>query len=138
MNREKLIVHLAQEEGKVSKPYKDTVGKTTIGIGRNLDDVGLSDDEIMYLLGNDITRVERQLDVNLTWWRGMCDARQVALASMCFQLGIAGLLAFKKSLQMLRDGQYAKAADEFMDSKWGKQVPARARRVTQMIRTGEF
>jgi len=138
MNRQKLIEHLEREEGKVSKPYKDTVGKTSIGCGRNLDDVGLSDDEIMYLLGNDITRVERQLDVNLTWWRGMCDARQVALASMCFQLGITGLLAFKNSLQLLRNGQYSAAADEFLNSKWSKQVPARAKRVTEMIRTGGF
>jgi len=138
MNRQKLIEHLEREEGKLSKPYKDTVNKLSIGVGRNLDDVGLSDDEIMYLLGNDITRVERQLDVNLTWWRGMCDARQVALASMCFQLGITVLLAFKKSFQFLRNGQYELAANEALDSRWGKQVPARAKRVTEMIRTGEF
>jgi len=138
MNREKLIAHLVQEEGKVNKPYRDTVGKWTAGVGRNLDDVGLSDDEIMYLLGNDINRVEKQLDTNLTWWRGMCDARQNALASMCFQLGISGLLAFKNSLQLLRNGQYSAAADEFLNSKWASQVPARAKRVTDMIRAGEY
>lgn len=138
MEKDRLIAQLIIDEGKRNKPYRDTVGKLTIGVGRNLDDRGLSDDEIAYLLSNDLKIVERELDVHLTWWRGMCDARQNVLASMAFNMGINTLKTFKNTLQAMRDGRYADAADGMLASKWAKQVGQRAVRLSKMMREGVF
>jgi len=138
MLKDKLIEQLMIDEGKRQFPYVDTVGKTSIGVGRNLTDRGLSDDEIAYLLSNDLKIVERDLDTRITWWRGMCDARQNVLANMCFNMGLPTLLTFKNTLQAMRDGRYADAADGMLASRWAQQVGQRAVRLSKMMRTGEF
>lgn len=136
MNIQQLSDQLIVDEDLRLKPYLCTAGKYTIGVGRNLDDVGITKDEAMYLLKNDIDRVCDQLDSNLPWWKLMSDRRQMALANLCFNLGIRTLLTFKNSLALLRDGKYSQAADAFLDSKWARQVGQRAVRVTTMIREG--
>lgn len=136
MNRDQLAKQLESDEDKRSHPYRCTEGYLTIGIGRNLDDRGLSDDEILYLLNNDIAIVEAALDRNIPWWRTMSEARKQALANMCFQLGISRLLGFSNSLSLLKAGRWDAAAAEFLNSKWAKQTPARAKRITDMIRKG--
>jgi lysozyme len=138
MDKDRLISQLTADEGKKNKPYRDTVGKLTIGVGRNLDDRGLSDDEISYLLGNDIKMVERELDIAMPWWRGMCDARQNVIAAMAFNLGVPGLKTFTNTLQAMRDGRYSDAADGMLQSKWAQQVGARAVRLSKMMREGVF
>lgn len=140
MDRAKLAAQLEVDEGKRNRMYLDTATppRWTAGIGRNLSDRAFSDDEIALMLQNDITIVESELDRKLPWWRQMSEARQNALANMCFQLGIDRLLGFKNALTLLQAGRWDAAAREFMDSKWGNQVPKRAQRVTDMIRKGEF
>lgn len=136
MNTDMLLSDLKRDEGLVLKPYRDTVGKLTIGIGRNLDDVGITENEALYLAKNDIFKVTSALDVALPWWRTMSEPRQRALCNMAFNLGVKGLMGFRKALAALQDGDYAKAADEFLDSAWRKQVGDRAVRITDMIRGG--
>lgn len=131
-----LLNDLKRDEGLVLKPYRDTVGKLTIGIGRNLDDVGINENEALYLAKNDIFKVTSALDVALPWWRTMSEPRQRALANMAFQLGVSGLLQFRKMLAAMQDGDFDKAATEALDSKWATQVPDRAKRITDMIRGG--
>lgn len=138
MDRSRLAAQLEVDEGKRARIYLDSVGKWTGGIGRNLSDRAFSDDEIALMLQNDITIVETELDRKLPWWRQMSEARQNALANMCFQMGIDRLLGFKNALTLLQAGRWDAAAREFMDSKWANQVPKRAQRVTDMIRKGEF
>ena len=127
---------LEQHEGKRKFPYLDTVGKTTIGIGRNLTDVGLSEDEIQYLFQNDIKRVIRGLDNWLPWWREKSENVRIVLMSMCFNLGIEGLLKFKKFLAALRINKLDDAAVEMLDSKWAEQVGKRAIELSDMVRNG--
>lgn len=136
MNINQLADQLAIDEGLRLKPYQCTAGKLTIGIGRNIEDIGISKDEALYLLKNDIDRVCDQLDNALPWWKMLSDRRQQALANLAFNLGITTLLTFKNSLALLRDGKYAQAADAFLDSKWARQTGQRAVRVTTMIREG--
>jgi lysozyme len=140
MDRAKLAAQLTVDEGRKKRIYRDTADppRWTGGVGRNLTDRDFSDDEIDLMLKNDIDKVERELDHALPWWRTLNEARQNALANMCFQLGLAGLLAFKNTLALLQAGRWDAAAAAALDSKWQKQVPARAKRVTDMIRTGEF
>jgi lysozyme len=136
MNRDALAAQLVIDEGCRLKPYRDTVGKTTIGIGRNLDDVGISKSEAMMLLGADIDKVTTQLDVALPWWRDMTDRRQQVLANMAFNMGIAGLLGFRDTLAAMKAGDYTKAASGMLASKWAGQVGARARRLADIMDKG--
>lgn len=131
-----MVNDLRRDEGERLKPYRDTVGKLTIGVGRNLDDVGLSAEESAYLLANDINKVLRQLDEKLPWWRGLCFNRQRVLINMAFNLGIAGLLGFRNTLAAVQAGQYDKAADGMMSSKWASQVGKRAARLAELMRRG--
>lgn len=136
MNLAQLERELTTDEGKHNRPYLCTAGKTTIGVGRNLDDVGLNDEEIAFLLRNDINRVCADLDREIPWWRQMSEARQRVVANMGFNLGIRGLLGFKNTLAAMREGRYKDAASGMLASKWAGQVGARAQRLAKMMEVG--
>ena len=134
----KLIETLRRHEGVKNTLYKCTSDKWTIGVGRNLEDVGLSDAEIDYLLENDIVRTEKLLDEYMSWWRELDEIRQEALVNFVFNVGIGTAMKFKKAMTALEKWDYDTAAEEMMDSNWSKQVGQRAVEVTEMIRTGEY
>jgi lysozyme len=136
----KLVEMLKLHEGVRSKVYVCSAGYETIGVGRNISEsgLGLSDDEINYLLANDIERVKGELSETYFWFVAMNEARQDAMIDICFNLGLTRLRGFVKALEAMSREQFDIAADEFMDSKWAQQVGNRAVRVTEMIRTGEY
>ena len=134
----KLINTLRRHEGVKNTLYKCTSDKWTIGVGRNLEDVGLSEEEIDMLLQNDITRTEELLDEYMDWWSNLDYVRQDAMINFVFNVGIGTAMKFKKAMTALEEGDYEIAADEMMDSNWSKQVGDRAVEVTEMIRTGEY
>lgn len=136
MNTQALQNQLVVDEGVRLKPYTDTVGKLTIGVGRNLTDVGLSQEEAMTLLLNDIIKVCSQMDGTISWWRFMSDNRQQALANMCFNMGIKTLLTFKDTLNHLHAQEYELASKTMLASKWATQVGQRAVRLSEMIKNG--
>ena len=131
---------LIKHVGMLLKPYEDVLTENiTIGVGRNLDSLGLTEDEVMYLLTNDIVRCDKELLHNFKWYPELCRARQDALINLCFNLGITRLLTFKKALQAMADKDYVRAADEFLDSKWATQVGThRTDDIACMIRTGKY
>lgn len=131
-----LVAELKRDEGVRLKPYTDTVGKLTIGVGRNLTDVGISDDECTFLLESDINRTIAALDRSLPWWRNLTPVRQRVLVNMAFNMGMTGLLTFKNTLAAMQNGSYAAAAAGMLASKWAMQVGARAERLADMMRTG--
>lgn len=132
-----LRVWLADDEGERSKPYVDTVGKITIGIGRNLTDNGLSPDEIEFLFRNDANRVEAELTHAFAWFPTLDTIRQRVLLDMNFNLGISRLRLFIEMLAAVEIGDYARAADEMLQSHWAKQVGRRAIRLAAMMRDGQ-
>ena len=132
----RLTEMLIRHEGLRLTPYRCTAGKLTIGVGRNLDDVGISEDEAMFMLRNDIARVGRELTASLSFWDSLSLNRQIVLMDMCFNLGLAGLLAFKRMLAALEAGDYDKAADEMLDSKWARQVFTRSTDLAKMMKGG--
>lgn len=138
MNASKLAAQLEIDEGKRSRIYTDTVGKITGGVGRNLSDRPFSEDEIALMLKNDIATAAAELDRALPWWREMSEARQNVLTNMCFNLGIARLKGFANTLTLMRAKRYDAAAAEMLNSKWADQVGARATRLADMMRKGEF
>ena len=136
LDEEKLCIdRIIKDEGLRLKPYRDSVGKLTIGIGRNLDDVGISEQEARFMLENDIGNVYVALDRQLSWWRKLDGVRQGVLVNMCFNLGINGLLGFKKTLAAIQFGDYESAANGMLQSKWATQVGPRAVRISDMIKT---
>ncbi len=136
MNNEALVRQLVAEEGLRLAPYVDTVGKTSIGVGRNLTDVGISQAEALMLLDSDIARAEAGLDQAFPWWREMSEVRQRVLCDMCFNMGLATLRTFERTLASMRKGDYAAAAVGMLASHWAEQVGRRARRLAQMMQTG--
>lgn len=136
MNWDTLTAAIAQEEGFRGRPYRDTVGKSTIGYGRNLDDNPLTMAEGRYLMIGPLEAVEQALDTSYPWWRSLSEARQHVLMHMGYQMGMAGLAGFRKMLAALKRGQYALAAEEMLDSEWAEQTPRRAERLAEQMRNG--
>jgi lysozyme len=126
---------LIRHEGLRLKPYRCTAGKLTIGVGRNLEDSGISEDEAMVLLTNDIVSARKALSV-YTWFEGLTLVRQNVCISMVFNLGIKGFSRFKQMINCFTRGNYEGAADEMLNSKWVAQVGKRAYELAEMVRKG--
>jgi lysozyme len=137
MNLSKLRTELTLDEGLRLKPYTDTVGKLTIGVGRNLEDVGISPEEAQMLLDSDIERATANLNAAIPWWSTLDEVRQRVLVNMCFNLGIQGLLRFKNTLALVRAGKYEEASVAMLQSIWAGQVGSRAARLAHKMKTGE-
>ena len=130
---------LVKEEGVVLHEYKDHLGYSTLGVGRLIDKQkggGISLSEAFFLLDNDISRVEAQLDAAIPWWRGLNDVRQAVIASMAFQMGISGLLKFQNTLRAVQEGRWVDAAAGMRASLWYRQTRARAERAARALETG--
>lgn len=133
MLRERIKRH----EGFRLYPYWDTTGNLTIGYGRCLSRRGISKDEAELMLGNDIayaTDGYSRLPDAVRW--NCNEARRDVFIEMIFQLGVVGVLKFKKMLAELENGDFGKAADEMLDSEWHKQTPTRCRELSDMMRAG--
>lgn len=126
---------LIRDEGERLKPYRCTAGKITIGVGRNLDDVGITKHESRQMLDWDMKQVGWELDKRLPGWRTLPDAVSLGLANMCFNLGWPRLSKFKKMLAAIDRADYDAAADEALNSKWARQVGDRADRIAAMFRS---
>lgn len=148
---ERLILH----EGMRLKPYYCPAGKLTIGVGRNLESNpltpeevkrlgrkslqnGISKEEAVFLLHNDIRRTESFCQSKIPCWKNLDDERQYALLDMVFNLGIGGVLKFKKMLSALKKGDYSAAATACRQSAYAKQTGQRAERIARLIATGEW
>ena len=129
---------LVKDEGLRLKPYRDTAGKLTIGVGRNLDDVGISVDEAYYLLANDVKRAEREArEIFGEIWDELDEVRQAVILDMLFNLGKPRFLTFRKFIAAVKAGDWQKAHDEMLNSRWARQVKSRAERLASMMLTGK-
>jgi lysozyme len=134
MNRQRVALQLLQDEGLRLKPYRCTAGRLTIGVGRNLDDRGISETEAFMLLDNDIGDCWTRLSANLPWVADAPENVQEVLVNMAFNLGMDGLLQFTTALGHLQACRYAEAAQAMLASKWTRQVGKRAERLAEMVR----
>lgn len=146
---QRLIIH----EGLRLQPYFCSKKKLTIGVGRCLDTNPLTSEEektvgdwrhgitkcsAMYLLRNDIKKVYKELKKELSFFIDLDSERQYALIDMAFNLGILGLLRFKKMLKAMEKGDFKTASKECLSSKYAKDVGTRAIRIANTIETGIF
>ena len=157
-NREDLIKIIAKHEGMVLEPYKDSLGISTIGIGRNLEDRSITDGELMhlnktledvvnnglteeeayYLCNNDIMIVEKELIANKPIVLQLDDIRQMCLVDMGFNMGVPRLMKFINMWEAIEEVDFQWASEEMLDSRWAKQVKGRATHLSEVMRTGEW
>ncbi len=140
MNKEAVKKMLIDNEGISLKPYHCTAGALSIAVGRNLDSRGVSEEEAMFMLDNDITICEKALDKRYPWWRRLSEKRQSVLIDLMFNLGESRLAKFVNFLQKLETASsaedYAGAAEELLDSLYAKQLPGRSKRNADLLRGG--
>jgi len=141
MNRIRLREQLKYDEGVMPSAYQDSEGYWTIGVGRLIDaEKGgrLRDDEIDYLLNNDLDEVINQVTREFPWYGDMNDPRQEVICNMVFNLGLNGFKGFKKMIAACERHDWETASVEMMDSKWSRQVGQRAVRLSDTMRKGEW
>lgn len=133
-----LSSQLKADEGYCNKPYKDTVGKETIGYGRNIQDKGITISEAEKMLADDIDEVRSKLATLIPWYLELDEVRRGVLENMAFEMGSIGLLGFKQTLALVRAGQYEMASQLMLQSLWAKQTPNRAARLSVQMEKGEW
>lgn len=131
--RERLI----KEEGLELKPYVDSVGKLTIGIGRNLDDRGITEEEAYFLCRNDMAIAYRECKNNFKFFDDLPDDAQLVLADMCFNMGITKLKTFTKTMQLIEKHDFKAASVEMLDSLWARQVGKRAVELSEILKNAK-
>ena len=157
--REDFIEKLIKHEGLRLQVYKDTLGIDTIGIGRNLEDRGITDEELewmdipnvdtiyehgiseadaMYLAGNDVQIVEEELVRAHPCVNKLDAVRQLVVMDMAFNMGVPRLCKFKKMWAAIEDEDYHNAAKEMLDSRWAVQVKSRSTKLAHAMHHGEF
>ena len=134
----KLIEQLKIHEGLRLKPYKCTAGILTIGYGRSLETNGITKYEAEQLLNHDVAGVIDQLSNAFEFWPRLNEARKAVLVNMAFNIGVSGLMKFKKTISYLVLNMHSDAAIEMMDSNWAKQVPNRAVELSVQMDLGVF
>jgi lysozyme len=137
-NPTNIFDQLRRDEGVRTYPYTDTMGKISIGVGRNLTDDGVSPDEINQMLTNDVMNVTAELSRGLPWFAGIGDARQGVLINMAFNMGLAGLLGFHDMLRFMSMGDWNSACTAMDESKWASEVGDRAKRLAEQLLSGEW
>lgn len=133
---EKLTEKLKYEEGCELMPYKDTLNKLTIGVGRCLDERGITMEEAEFLLKTDISIVMTELNDSFLWWSNLSEKRQLIMCDLVFNLGMPKLKNFVKFLAAMEIEDWVNAHDELLDSNYADQVPNRAKRNAQTILKG--
>ena len=136
--RKKLRELVARHEGFRQFPYRDINDFLTVGFGRNLDTVGIMVDEAYQLLDNDLDYHLTSLNQKLNFFNELDDSRKCVLIDMSVNLGINKLFEFVNFITALDSGDYDKAAEEMLESKWAKQVPNRANELANIMRTGKL
>lgn len=144
---------LVTEEGRRFVAYPDPLtgaAPWTIGVGHTGPEVkrGVTwtPEQVEAQFTTDILRATSAVLLNLPWAAQLDDARRAVLFGMAFQMGIGhppsaavkgeGLLGFPGALAATRDGRWAAAAGEMLDSKWKQQTPKRAARMARQMETG--
>ena len=135
---------IAKHEGLRLKPYRDTVGKLSIGFGRNLDDNGISKHEAELMLVRDIESAYTDL-FQFDWFANLDEVREAVIVSLVFNMGLPTFKEFENTIMFMEKGLYVAASEEMLKgsglggkSKWYHQVGNRAVELSEMLKTGEW
>ena len=117
---------LIKNEGMMCNLYTCKAGKISIGVGRNLTDRGMSEDEVMYMLDNDEKETYNNLDKHWIIWRSFPENAQLVCIDMTYNLGIISFMGFRKTRELMELGMWLEASEELLDSKYAVQLPNRS------------
>ena len=136
MDKAKLLADLKLDEGFDPCAYQDSLGYWTIGYGTLIDKRGggIPEDIAALLLERHVNENIIKVNNALPWLKNHPENVQRAVHNMAYQMGIAGVLKFKTTLDLIQKKDYNKASDNALLSKWAKQTPNRARKVTNLLR----
>ena len=123
---DKVVEMLKRHEGLRTFAYNCSQNKLTIGIGRNLDANGISEEEAHYLLYNDINKVQKELTKNWGVWRTFPERVRMVCIDMAFQMGITGFMSFRETRKLMELGKWVEASEEVLRSRYAIQTPNRA------------
>ena len=158
-SRANFIDKLIEHEGLVLTVYQDSLGIDTIGIGRNLEDRGISKEELdhmdipsmavvyehgiteadaRYLAENDVQIVEEELVRAHPCVDKLDSVRQLVLMDMAFNMGVPRLCKFKKMWAAIHDNNFTVASKEMLDSRWASQVKSRSTKLAHAMYSGEM
>lgn len=138
MKKTKLEEMVARHEGFRSKPYRCTAGKLTIGYGLNVEE-GITEPEAHMIMSMRLKDLTKELGAKLPWFSHTDEERQGVLIDMAYQLGVGGLMKFKKFLVFCAREEWGSASVEMLDSKWAKSdSPNRAKELSHIIKSGAF
>lgn len=129
---------IMRHEGFREKAYTDSEGILSIAFGRNIQQVGVTREEGLFLLANDIRRVVNEAADHFYWFKSLNVPRQDVVLSMLYNLGLVRFNTFTKFTAALSFQNYDKAATEMLDSKWASQVGERAKELAQIMRSGVY
>ena len=133
---EDLKEQLIRHEGLRLTVYDCPAGYKTVGVGRNLEGKGITEEEAMYLLDNDIKDFQESLSKELLWFDSLDECRRNILTNMAFNLGVSGLLKFKNTLTAVENKNWEEAASQMLESRWAEQVGGRAVELSELMKTG--
>ncbi len=133
-----LHAQLRVDEGYRDRPYRDTVGKTTIGIGRNLTDVGVSRGEIALMFDNDLATAENASRRLVPSFDSLSDVRKSVVVNLAFNMGFNTLSQFVNTLKAIDERRWGDAASGMLASKWAGQVGSRAFRLAASMQTDQW
>ena len=134
MNITRLRNTLIRHEGLKLLPYECTAGKLTLGVGRNIEDRGISKETAMQMLDEDIEICLNELMERLNYFETLPTEVQETLVNLCFNMGISRLMKFQLMLGAIEAGQYELAAKELLDSRYARQVGKRAEELADILR----
>tara|TARA_B110000879_G_C10757866_1_gene350419 strand:+ start:109 stop:519 length:411 start_codon:yes stop_codon:yes gene_type:complete len=135
MDMVRLRETITRHEGSRLQMYQDSLGIWTIGVGHNIQEKGISPQVMELMLDEDLLEAISELKRSVSFFSKMPQQVQEALVNLSFNLGIPRLMQFKKTLALLREGDFESAADELLDSRYAEQVGRRALEIADMIRT---
>lgn len=130
---------LVKDEGKVKHAYQDSLGYWTIGVGRLIDKRlggGLSDDEINYLLNNDVEEAHVTAQKLVKNFDDLTSNRKAVILHLAFNLGYTKLAKFVNTLKAVNEGRWEDAARGMENSLWYRQVGNRSKRLVKLMREG--
>lgn len=133
----KLKADLLSSEGMRLKPYRDTTGNLTIGVGHNLDSDGITQEEADYIFEDDMEKVLHELDKFPQYQNMRDDVRSMVIDEMAFNMGVNKVMKFKAMWEAIGNKDWEGAADAMLDSRWARQVGTRAIRLANVMRSGK-
>ena len=129
-----LLENIKESEGFRSRVYKCTEGYDTIGYGFAVKDLVMDKDIADMILERKVAELRLRVEQKFPFIDSMPEAVQDVMIEMCFQLGVSGFSKFKKTIQYLMTKQFKEAAVEMLDSKWYKQTPNRAKKLSDIVK----